>query len=92
MRSWTTAALVIATLAGCRSNEAQMDPSSYPDISVAAAAKLCADDPDVVVLDIRTPEEFAAGHIAGALSVDSKSPDFVDRLKQLDRSKTYVMH
>jgi rhodanese-related sulfurtransferase len=44
------------------------------------------------VLDVRTPREFAAGHIAGATNLNYLSGDFSDRLAQLDQSKTYLLH
>lgn len=49
-------------------------------------------DPDVVLLDVRTPKEFKSGHIEGAVLVDYYSRDFVDRLKALDRDKTYLVY
>lgn len=67
-------------------------PSHPEDISLAEADALLAGDDDVVVLDIRTPQEFAAGHIAGAIMLDCKADDFVEELGKLDRSKTYVVH
>ena len=79
----------LVALFGCKSNQV---PESYPDISVEAAAELVASEPDVVVLDIRTPGEYDAGHLPGAVMVDCKAADFVEQLKQLDPSKTYVMH
>jgi len=33
------------------------------------AKRLEAKDPDLVILDVRTPEEFAAGHVPGARNV-----------------------
>lgn len=48
---------------------------------------------DVVVLDVRTPDEFSEGHIDGA-----KNIDFLDDAKfkaeaaKLDKSKTYLVH
>jgi len=33
-------------------------------------------DPAVVILDVRTPAEFASGHIAGAVNVDFESGSF----------------
>lgn len=45
-----------------------------------------------IVLDIRTPEEFAKGHIPGAVLIDYKSNDFDVRLAALDKSKTYIVH
>lgn len=49
-------------------------------------------DPDVVLLDIRTPKEFEDGHIQGAVLLDFYSSDYVDRLKALDRTKTYLIY
>ena len=49
-------------------------------------------DANVVLLDIRTPREFASGHIAGAVLIDYYSSDFVDRLKALDRQKTFLIY
>ena len=49
----------------------------------------------VVVLDVRTPGEFAAGHVAGAvnLSVASEgSEHFDDEIAKLDRDKTYLVY
>lgn len=57
----------------------------------AEAAKLLATN-QILVLDIRTPNEFASGHIAGATNINYLSSDFPDRLAQLDRSKIYLLH
>jgi phage shock protein E len=61
------------------------------DVEVEEAAELIANG-DVVILDIRTPREYKAGHIPGALNVDYRGRDFEERLAQLDRDQTYVMH
>ena len=60
-------------------------------INVAEAQKLIADK-KVVVLDIRTPEEFAAGHIAGATNINFRAADFEKALTALDKKQTYVLH
>lgn len=44
------------------------------------------------VLDVRTPVEFAQGHLPGALNLDIASPDFPDRVAKLDRGKTYLVY
>jgi len=38
-------------------------------------------DSAVVLLDVRTPSEFADGHIEGALNIDQKQDDFVEKVK-----------
>jgi rhodanese-related sulfurtransferase len=46
----------------------------------------------VTVLDLRTPTEFKSGRIAGATNIDYLAPDFEERIKGLDKSKSYVVH
>jgi rhodanese-related sulfurtransferase len=46
----------------------------------------------VVILDVRTPEEFKAGHIAGATNINFRASDFEQRLSGLDTNKSYLVH
>lgn len=56
------------------------------------AEKLLKENKQIVVLDVRTPEEFAEGHIAGAKNLDFHGDDFAKQLNALDKSKTYLVH
>ena len=47
---------------------------------------------ELVVLDIRTAEEFVAGHIQGAVNIDFYSDEFRESLANLDKSKTYLVY
>lgn len=47
---------------------------------------------DFVVLDVRTPGEFAKGHIEGAVLVDYRSPAFREEMAGQDREKTYLVY
>jgi rhodanese-related sulfurtransferase len=47
---------------------------------------------DFVVLDVRTPGEFAKGHIEGAVLVDYRSPEFREDMAGQDRGKTYLVY
>jgi len=51
-----------------------------------------ARDAQFVILDVRTPEEFAEGHLSGAVNVNLVAPDFERRLGALDRAKTYLVY
>ncbi|HEX3035730.1 MAG TPA: rhodanese-like domain-containing protein [Thermodesulfobacteriota bacterium] len=50
------------------------------------------DNPDLVILDVRTPEEFAEGHIENALNLNYYSETFREDLNKLDKDKTYITH
>ncbi|WP_035564038.1 rhodanese-like domain-containing protein [Hymenobacter sp. IS2118] len=44
-----------------------------------------------VLLDVRRPDEFAAGHLPGAVNIDVTGPDFGARVARLDPAQpTYV--
>lgn len=55
------------------------------------AADLAA-DPGVTLIDVRTPEEFAEGHIGGATMIDFYAPDFADQIGKLDREQRYLVY
>src|ERR1044071_3044310 len=61
------------------------------NIGVAQFEKLRTNK-DSVVLDVRTEKEFAAGHMPGAINIDVNAPDFPEKVKSLDPSKTYLVH
>lgn len=71
--------------------EKRAAPASVKNIGPAEFEKLRRDKENVV-LDVRTPKEFAAGHMPGAILIDFNSPDFEKKVAQLDKSKTYLVH
>ena len=61
------------------------------NVDPKAAQALIADQ-KATVLDIRTPEEFAEGHIPDAKNVDFFSKSFRETLEKLDKDAPIVMH
>ena len=47
---------------------------------------------DTVIIDVRTPAEFASGHLEGALNIDVHSPDFAAQIMELDPSGEYFVY
>ena len=68
------------------------DAVAVKHVDAQGAAKLLKEDPKVVVLDIRTPKEFAEGHMKGAKNIDFNADDFAASLKKLETDKTYLVH
>ena len=47
--------------------------------------------PGAVLVDVRRPDEFAAGHLSGAVNIEVTAADFGQRIDKLDNTKpTYV--
>jgi rhodanese-related sulfurtransferase len=56
--TWLTTLVLVWSLSACASNP------SYQNVSVQALHD--ATEPNRIVLDVRTPQEFAEGHVLGA--------------------------
>jgi phage shock protein E len=88
--SLTIAVLTLAALgiAGCSSTGATIET-----VSPSAAAETISDEAtEVIVLDIRTPEEFSEGIIEGAMNIDFYESDFAAQLDSLDKDASYVVY
>jgi len=46
----------------------------------------------VVILDVRTPGEFAEGYIEGAQNIDFQSGNFENEIAALDKNVTYAVY
>ena len=64
------AALAIFVLAGCSKETAE---NSYKQISMDEAVTMMAEETDYIILDVRTPEEFAEKHIPNAINVPNET-------------------
>jgi rhodanese-related sulfurtransferase len=85
-------ALVLAPILTSCGEPAAPTAGAPKNISVNEAEKLIKDDPKIVVIDVRTPDEFSAGHIKGAKNIDFNGNDFEKQIEGLDKSKTYIVH
>ena len=80
----TAAVIAAVTLAACGGGSAvqTVDPGTF-------AAKI--QTPGITVVDVRTPEEFASGHIQGAKNINWEG-DFSSGIAHLDKNKTYAVY
>lgn len=99
-RSAVLAAVAAVVVVGCSSAQ---DASSGGDGPVASgggvevadapdAVELLADRDGVTVIDVRTPDEHAAGHLDGAVLLDLAGGQFEREVGDLDRDASYVLY
>jgi rhodanese-related sulfurtransferase len=106
VRSFALAALVLAAV-GLQGASSQPESNSSIYHATLAEAEATTgevstndlrkilEDKSAIVLDTRTDLEFEAGHIPGAHSLDSKSPNAIEEVEQLvggDRNKALVLY
>jgi rhodanese-related sulfurtransferase len=51
-----------------------------------------ADARSLVILDVRTAQEFSMNHLKGSINLDFKSPYFAELVSGLDRKKAYLVY
>lgn len=106
-RGPAVALLVAAVLAvsACSSEDGDAASGSDPNAPVATDTAVTAvehlepkafaermSQPGVVLLDVRTPAEYADGHIAKAQNLDVQAKDFTKRLASLDKAAGYAIY
>lgn len=61
--------------------------SRFEVLDAASYAALLDQKAGAMILDVRTPNEYASGHIPGAVNMDFYAPDFSQRLESLDKTR-----
>jgi rhodanese-related sulfurtransferase len=67
---------------------------AYQDLAPKefAATYSNTDDKDKVLLDVRTPAEIEEMSIDGHIAINIQNPNFVEKINELDKSKTYFVY
>lgn len=84
----TIAALALG-LGGCSSGTTSEDATSAGETSTSEES---APASDVIILDVRTPEEFAEGHLDGAQNIDFNAGAVPAALENLDPDAEYIVY
>jgi rhodanese-related sulfurtransferase len=106
IKYWLSALILLNVLliAGCSYGKTQASSSplttisstsGVPTISVTDAFNLIqqnTSNPNFVILDVRTADEFNTGHIAGAINIDYYSSNFQADVGKLDKNKKYLVY
>ena len=72
--------------------KAQEEKTEVTILSVKEAKAIFAKEPNAVIVDVRTPEEFKAGHIEGAVLMNIFDADFKQQVATLDKNKPVYIY
>lgn len=63
----------------------------YDSVNAEEFAKVL-ENPDVQLIDTRAPEDFAKGHIPGAINIHVDGEDFYDQMNTIDKSRPVAIY
>jgi phage shock protein E len=93
------AVTAIAAVSACSSSPPESSAPMSASTSPAAGQHLAASDfstalkrPGTIVIDVRTPAEYAEGHLPNAQNIDIEGPDFATRIAALDKNAPYAVY
>ena len=80
------AVLSVGGLTACSSGS-----NAITEVTTATASEVLA-KPGMSVIDVRTPGEFAQGHIQGAVNIDVEDAGFASNIGKLPKDKPYFVY
>lgn len=85
--------LSILFFTSCESKqESNQNEESFKNLTVEEVIILLDANPDIIVIDVRTPDEIAqTGAIENSINIDFKASDFKEKISVLDKDKEYIL-
>jgi phage shock protein E len=79
-------ALGVSILSGCSSANGSITNMNAQEFSAKTQ------ETGVITVDVRTPDEFNQGHIAGAININVEADTFKNEILKLDKLRTYAVY
>ncbi|WP_304353613.1 rhodanese-like domain-containing protein [Brachyspira innocens] len=75
----------LLTISSCSKN-------GYDNINIKKALDLMSKSTNLVLLDVRTPEEYMSGSAPNSINIDVLNTDFTSKINLLDKNKEYIVY
>ncbi|WP_026364412.1 rhodanese-like domain-containing protein [Brachyspira innocens] len=66
--------------------------NGYDNINIKKALDLMSKSTNLVLLDVRTPEEYMSGSAPNSINIDVLNTDFTSKINLLDKNKEYIVY
>lgn len=67
-------------------------PGGVRHVDARGAAEMIRTGGEILIVDVRTPGEFQAGHLENAVNVDFRGADFAGGLAKLPHDRPVLVH
>lgn len=80
----------LIVLSACAGTPADSAAEVNTESSTASTQNVAPSD--MTIIDVRTPEEYAEGHLEGAVNIDIQAEDFKEQIAALDPAGNYAVY
>lgn len=80
------------SIVACNNKQPSKTTTQFGEINVIPPTEFKEKSLNQTIVDIRTPEEFAEGHIEGAVNINLFDNHFLDQISQFDKSKPIFLY
>jgi thioredoxin len=94
MKKYISFVFITAALfaASCSNSQQQSNVSNVTVLTASDFQKQLTAISDRQLIDVRTPSEYAEGHLQGANNININNPDFIAQISKLDKSKSVFVY
>ncbi|MGI9532173.1 rhodanese-like domain-containing protein [Lutimonas sp.] len=87
-------ALLSISLVSCgqKQKKGSATEEAETTISLISPSELNNRNEDILIIDVRTPEEFASGHLENSVNIDYKADNFEELVGELDRNQDVYVY
>ena len=83
---------IMLVFSGCENKDTEMKNNTYEKISMSEGIERMAADEDFILLDVRRADEFAAGHIPGAVNLPNEKIGTEEIPSLPDKNRTIYIY
>lgn len=85
-------AIIFVACSGKENTGSQGQSVKFTDLRVNEFSEIIHQNEDIIILDVRTPAEYSAGHLKNSILIDINAPGFKDKAGQLDKNKKVLVY
>lgn len=93
MKRWAVLVGFVVLSAACSPESEPTQTLIYREVSVEDAKALIGEQgAELLVIDVRTPREFAGGHLPGAVNIDVQDAEFSRKVSELPKDEPVLVY
>ena len=89
---FTLLMFVVVAAFGCNNKKPSKTATQFGEINVITPTDFKEKSVGQIIVDVRTPQEFAEGHIEGAVNINFFDKTFLEQISKFDKNEPIFLY